>query len=148
MFIKGIEKRGPKRDWKNSVWFVDREGNVGNWWKKSNEPNKKGCVANTEIETIRWKIDYEVRDEVNEGTMQESDNIEDINHDNVVINHVDSANEEPIAIIENDLSDYERDRLLRLREALEGDGFGKTEVNLNYGDKEKLRKQLSKWIRC
>ena len=148
MFIKGIEKRGPKRDWKNSVWFVDREGNVGNWWKKSNEPSTKGCVANTEIETIRWKIDYEGRDEVNEGTMQESDNIEDINHDNVVINHVDSANEEPIAIIENDLSDYERDRLLRLREALEGDGFGKTEVNLNYGDKEKLRKQLSKWIRC
>ena len=148
MFIKGIEKRGPKRDWKNSVWFVDREGNVGNWWKKSNEPSTKGCVANTEIETIRWKIDYEGRDEVNEGTMQESDNIEDINHDNVVINHVDSANEEPFAIIENDLSDYERDRLLRLREALEGDGFGKTEVNLNYGDKEKLRKQLSKWIRC
>ena len=127
---------------------MDREGNVENWWKKSNEPNTKGYVANTEIETIRWRIDNEGRDEVNEGIMQESDNIEDINHDNVVINHVDSANEEPIAIIENDLRDYERDRLLRLREALEDDGFGKTEVNLNYGDKEKLRKQLSKWIRC
>ena len=31
----------------------------------------------------------------------------------------------------------ERDRVLRLREALEGDDFGKTEVNLKYGDKKK-----------
>ena len=76
--------------------------------------------------------------------MQESDNIEDINDDNVVINHVDSANEEPITIIENDLSDSERDKLLRLREALESDGFGKTEVNLNYGDKEKIKEAVSK----
>ena len=76
--------------------------------------------------------------------MQESDNIEDINDDNVVINHVDSANEEPITIIENDLSDSERDKLLRLREALEGDGFGKTEVSLNYGDKEKIKEAVIK----
>ena len=144
MFIKSIEKMGPKRDWKNSAWFVDREGNVGKWWENSNEPNTKGCVANTEIETIRRKIENEGRDEVNEGTMQESDNIEDINDDNVVINHVDSANEEPITIIENDLSDFERDKLLRLREALESDGFGKTEVNLNYGDKEKIKEAVSK----
>ena len=39
----------------------------------------KGQVTNTEIETIRRKIDNEGRDEVNEGTMQESDNIADIN---------------------------------------------------------------------
>ena len=76
--------------------------------------------------------------------MQESDNIEDINDDNVVINHIDSANEEPITIIENDLSDSERDKLLRLREALEGDGFGKTEVSLNYGDKEKIKEAVIK----
>ena len=30
MFIKGRGKRGQKMDWKNSAWFVDREGNVGN----------------------------------------------------------------------------------------------------------------------
>ena len=76
--------------------------------------------------------------------MQESDNIEDINDDNVVINHVDSANEEPITIIENDLSDSERNRLLRLRETLEGDDFGKTEVNLKYGDKEKIKEEVIK----
>ena len=43
--------------------------------------------------------------------MQESDNIEDINDENVDINHAGNANEEPITIIENDLSDFERDRL-------------------------------------
>ena len=76
--------------------------------------------------------------------MQESDNIEDINDDNVVINHVDSANEEPITIIENDLSDSERNRILRLRQTLEGDDFGKTEVNLKYGDKEKIKEEVIK----
>ena len=30
------------------------------------------------------------------------------------MNHADSANEEPIRIIENDSSDSEKDRLLRL----------------------------------
>ena len=76
--------------------------------------------------------------------MQESDNIEDTNDENIDINHADSANEEPIRIIENDLSDSERDRLLRLREALEGDDFGKTEVNLKYGDKEKIKEEVIK----
>ena len=74
--------------------------------------------------------------------MQESDNIEDTNDENIDINHADSANEEPIRIIENDLSDSERDRLLRLREALEGDDFGKTEVNLKYGDKRKIQEKV------
>ena len=76
--------------------------------------------------------------------MQESDKTADINDENVDINHADSANEEPIRIIENDLSDSERDSLLRLREALEGDDFGKTEVNLKYGDKEKTKEEVIK----
>ena len=38
----------------------------------------------------------------------------------------------------------ERDRVLRLREALEGDDFGKTEVNLKYGDKKKIKEQVIK----
>ena len=76
--------------------------------------------------------------------MQESDNIADINRENVDISHADSANEEPITIIENDLSDSERDRLLRLREALEGNDFGKMEVNLKYGDKEKIKEDVIK----
>ena len=41
--------------------------------------------------------------------MQESDNITDNNGENVDINHADSANEEAITIIENDLSDFEKD---------------------------------------
>ena len=48
----------------------------------------KGWVTNTEIETTRRKIDNEGRDEVNEGTMHYSDNIADINDENVDINHV------------------------------------------------------------
>ena len=68
----------------------------------------------------------------------------DIYDENVDINHVDSVNEEPIRIIEKDLSDAEGDRFLRLREALEGDDFGKTEVNLKYGDKEKIKEEVIK----
>ena len=52
--------------------------------------------------------------------MEESDNIADINDENVDINHADRANEKPIAIIVIDLSDSERDRHLILREVLEG----------------------------
>ena len=76
--------------------------------------------------------------------MQESDNTADINDENVDIKHADSVNEEPITITENDLSDSERNRLLRLRETLEGDDFGKTEVNLKYGDKEKIKEEIVK----
>ena len=72
----------------------------------------KGWVTNTEIETIRRKIDNKGRDEVNEGTMQESDNIADINDENVDINHADSVNEEHITIIQNDLRDSKRNNLL------------------------------------
>ena len=56
----------------------------------------KGWVTNMEIETIRRKIENEVRDEVNEGTIQESDNTLDIYDENVDINHAYSTNEEPI----------------------------------------------------
>ena len=104
----------------------------------------KGWVTNTEIETIRRKIENEGRDEVNEDKIQESDNIADINDENVDIKHADSANKEPIRIIENDLSDSERDRLFRLSEAFEGDDFGKMEVNLKYGDKEKIKEEVIK----
>ena len=97
-------------------------------------------IIKLEIETIRTKIEYERRDEVNDATIQEDDNIADIYVENDVINHTDSVNEEPIEITENDLSDSKRDRLLRLREALEDNDFGKTEVNLKYGDQEKLKK--------
>ena len=76
--------------------------------------------------------------------MQASHNIADINDENIGINHADSANEEPITIIENDLSDSERNRILRLRQTLEGDDFGKTEVNLKYGDKEKIKEEVIK----
>ena len=104
----------------------------------------KGWVTNTETETIRRKTNNEGRDEVNEGTIHDSDNIVDINDENVDINHAVSANEEPITIIENDLSDSKRNRLLRLREALEGDEFGKTKVNLKYGDKGKINEEVIK----
>ena len=104
----------------------------------------KGWVTNTETETIRRKIDNKGRDEVNEDTMHDGDSIADINDENVDINRADSANVEPITIIEIDLSDSERNRLLRLRETLEGDDFGKTEVNLKYGDKEKIKEEVIK----
>ena len=104
----------------------------------------KRWVTNIDIETIRRKIENEGRDEVNEGTIKGSDNTADIYDENGDINHPDSANEEPIRIIKNDLSDSERDRLLILREALEGDDFGKTEVNLKYGDKEKIKEEVIK----
>ena len=76
----------------------------------------KGQVTDIEIETIRRKIENKGRNEVNEGIIQESDNIAGIYDENVDVNHADSANKESIRITENDLSDSERARLLRLRE--------------------------------
>ena len=104
----------------------------------------KGWVTNAETETIRRKIDNNSRDEVNEDTMHDGDSIADINGENVDINRADSANAELITIIEIDLSDSERNRLLRLRETLEGDDFGKVKVNLKYGDKEKIKEEVIK----
>ena len=70
----------------------------------------KSWLTNIEIETIRRKIENKGRGEVNEGTIQESDNTVDIYDDeNLDINHADSANEKPIRIIENDLSGSKRD---------------------------------------
>ena len=60
------------------------------------------------------------------------------------MNYADSASEQPIKITENDLSDSKRDWPLRLREALENNNFGKTEVNLKHGEKEKLREEVIK----
>ena len=84
----------------------------------------KGLVTNIEIETIRRTIENDGRDEPNEGTMPESDNTAG-NYEEVDINHADTVNEEPIRITENYLSNSERERLLRLREALEGDDLVK-----------------------
>ena len=78
----------------------------------------KGLVTNIEIETIRRTIDNDGRDEPNEGTMQESDNTAGNYEEDVDINHADTVNE-------NDLSNSERERLLRLREALGGDDLVK-----------------------
>ena len=66
------------------------------------------------------------------------------NDKNVDINHKDSANEEPIRIIENDLSDSERDTFLRMRQTLEGDDLDKKEANGKYGCKEKIKDEFSK----
>ena len=68
----------------------------------------KGWVTNTEIETIRRKIENEGRDEVNGGTIKESDNTADIYDESGDINHAYSANEEPIRTVENVLSDSEK----------------------------------------
>ena len=54
--------------------------------------NSKGRVRNIETETIRRKIENKSRDEVNEGTIQESDNTADIHDENADTNHVDEAN--------------------------------------------------------
>ena len=115
------------------MWKID----LKNLMNQIRMIKSKGWVTNTEIETIRRKIDNEGRDEVSEGTMQESDNIVDIHDEDVDISFADIANEEPITIIENDLSDSQRDGISRSREALEGDDFGKMEVNLKYGDKKR-----------
>ena len=148
MFIKGRGKRGQKGTGKivhdlwieMGMWEIDEK-------KLMNQIRmikSKGWVTNIEIETIRRKIENEGRDEVNEGTIKESDNTANIYDENGDINHADRANKEPIRIVENVLSDSERDRLLRLRESLEGDDFGKTEVNLKYGDKEKIKEEVIK----
>ena len=104
----------------------------------------KGWITNVEIETIRRKIKNKGSDEVNDGTMQEIDNKADIYDENDNMNHADSASEEPIDITEDDLNDSKRDRLLISREALENNNFGKTEVKLKYGSKERLKKEVFK----
>ena len=115
------------------MWEIDEK----NLMNQIRMIKSKRWVTNIEIEIIRRKIENEGRDEVNEGTIKESDNTVDIYDENGDMN-------EPITIVENVLSDSERDRLLRLREALEGDDFGKTEVNLKYGDKEKIKEEVTK----
>ena len=146
MFIRA-EKKGVKKGIGKIAHDLQIEKGMSeidekNLMNQTRMIKSKGWVTNIEIETIRRK--KEGRDKVIESTIQESDNTADIYDQNVDINHADSANEEPIRIIENDLSDSERDRLLRLREALEGDDFGKTEVNLKYGDKEKIKEEVIK----
>ena len=96
MFIKGRGKRGQKGTGKivhdlwieMGMWEIDEK-------KLMNQIRmikSKGWVTNIEIETIRRKIENEGRDEVNEGTIKESDNTADIYDENGNINHADSAN--------------------------------------------------------
>ena len=70
--ILWIEKR---------MWEIDEK----NLMNQIRMIKSKGWVTNTQIETIRRKIDSKSRDEVNEGTMQESHNIVGINDENVDI---------------------------------------------------------------
>ena len=95
------------------MWEIDEK----NLMNQTRMIKSKSWVTNIEVETIKREIENEGRGGVNEGTIQESDSTADIYDENVDINHADSANEEPIRIIENDLSDSERDRPLILREA-------------------------------
>ena len=137
---KGIGKIVDDLCIEKRMWEIDKK----NLMRQIRMIKSKGWVANTEIETIRRKIHNKGRDEVNEGKMHDNHNIADSNDENVDINYADSANEETITITENDFSDSERNMLLRLRETLEGDDFGKTEVNLKYGDKEKIKEEVIK----
>ena len=72
------------------MWEIDEK----NLMNQTRMIKSKGWVTNTEIEAIRRKIENEGRDEVNERTIKGSDNIGDINDENVNINYEDSANEE------------------------------------------------------
>ena len=63
------------------LWEIDEK----NLMNQIRMITSKGCITNTQIETIRRKTDSKGRDEVNEGTMQESDNIVGINGENVDI---------------------------------------------------------------
>ena len=62
---------------------MDREGNEEidekNLLNQTRMIKFKDLVTNIEIETIRRKIENEGRGEVNEGTIQESDNTADVN---------------------------------------------------------------------
>ena len=122
-----VEKKGVKK----GIGKIVHELRIEKGMCEINEKNlmnqirmikSKGWVTNIEIETTRRKIG---RNEGNEGTVQESHNIVDVDDEKVDINHADSVTEEPTTIIENDLSESERNRLLRLKETLEGDDFGK-----------------------
>ena len=78
------------------MWEIDEK----NLMNQIRMIKSKGWVTNTEIETIRRKIDNGSRDEVNEGTMHDSDNITDINDENVDNNHADSVNKNPLQKLE------------------------------------------------
>ena len=99
----------------------------------------KGLVTNVQIDKIKRKIENEGRYKVNDGTTQQTDNTTAIYDENDNMNPAESESEEPNEITENDLSDSKRNRLLRLKEALENDNFDK--ATLKYGDKEKLREE-------
>ena len=146
--LRAAEKVVKKGIWEtvHDLWIEKgmREIDEKNLLNQTRMIKSKDLVTNIEIETIRRKIENEGRGEVNEGTIQKSDNTADIYDENVDVNHTDSGNEQPIRIIENDLSESVGDRLLRLREALKGDDFDKTETNVNYGDKEKIKKEVIK----
>ena len=91
------EKKGVKKGlgkiahdlWiEKGMWEIDEK----NLMSQIRMIKSKRWVTNTEIETIRRKIG---KDEGNEGTVQESDNIAGIDDEKVDINHADSVTEEP-----------------------------------------------------
>ena len=41
---------------------MDREGNVGNWWKKSNEPNKNNQVQRLGNKYRNWNNQEKTKD--------------------------------------------------------------------------------------
>ena len=137
---KGIGKIKHDLPIEKGMWKIDGE----NLMNQIRMIKSIDWVRNIEIETIRRKLENEGSDKVNEDAIQKSDNTVGIYDENVDINYVDSTNEESIRIIKNDLSDSERDELLRLRGALEGDDFGETEVNLNDGNKERIKEKVIK----
>ena len=107
MFIRA-EKKGVKKGIGKIAHDLQIEKGMSeidekNLMNQTRMIKSKGLVTNIEIETIRRKIENESRDEVNEGTIQEKDNIAGINDENVDITQEDSTNEEPIRINENHL---------------------------------------------
>ena len=102
MFIKGREKKGQKgivkivhNLWiKKGVWEIDENNRMN----QIRMMNPKDWVKNLEIEAIRREIENEGRDEENDGKIQGNDHTADMHDKNDNINHVCSANEEPIKI--------------------------------------------------
>ena len=122
------------------IWHI-HENNLMNQIRMI---KSKGWLANVEIETIRRKIDNKDRDKENNGTLEKNDERADINVENVGIDHTEIVNEVPNVIRDgNDLTNTERDRLLKMAHALEDNGLDKG-FNLKYTDKEKLREEVIK----
>ena len=102
MFIKGRAKKGQKgigkivhNLWiKKEMWEIDENNRMN----QIRMMKPKDWVNNLEIEAIRREIENEGRDEENDGKIHGNDHTADMHNKNDNINHVCSANEEPIKI--------------------------------------------------